>query len=153
MSFTIKLQHSASPKKQLTKVVTDEATLTGTLRDGSSVDNPKVLIESSSLPVNINYATIDAFGRSYFITKITSVRNNIWEAELHSDGLSSFAAEIRANEAIIGKNENQYNLYLNDSRYRCYQDPHIICKQFPIGFDPADFSFVLALCADKEMVS
>lgn len=153
MSFTIKLQHSASPKKQLTKVVTDELTLTGTLREGSSAMDPVVVIEAGSFPVNCNYATISAFNRSYFITGIKSVINGMWEISLHCDVLSSFAPEIRANSAIIGKNENQYNLYLNDSRYRCYQDPHIICKKFPIGFDPADFSFVLALCADKEMVN
>lgn len=152
MSFVIKLQYSNSPEIQLTKTVTDESTLTGTLRDGSSVDNPKVLIESSSLPVNINYATIDAFGRSYFITKITNVRNNIWEIELESDVLSSFASQIRANTAIIGKNENSFNLYLNDSRYRCYQNPHVFTKKFASGFNPANFSYVIALCASAELV-
>lgn len=150
MSFTIKLQKSNSPKNKLTKTVTDEITLNGTLKEESSVIDPAVLIEASSFPVNCNYATIESFGRSYFITGIRSVRNHLWEVSLHCDVLSSFAAEIRANQAIIAKNERSFNLYLNDSRYRCYQNPRIIVKQFPASFRTQDFSFVLALAAGKR---
>lgn len=152
MSFSIVLQHSASPKEKLTKNITDEITLTGTLKDGSSVTDPVVMIERSSLPLNCNYATISSFGRSYFITGFKSVTYNMWEVSLHVDVLSTYATKIRQQVAIIGKNERSFNLYLNDSRFRCYQNPHIVVKQFPNAFNPANFSLVLAVCAGKRVV-
>lgn len=152
MSFTIKLQYSNSPKEMLTKTVTDEYTFTGTLKDGTSLVDPVVLVESSTEPVNVNYAEISAFNRKYFIVNITSVRNNLWEIALHVDVLSTYAVQIRQQVGIIAKNEKSFNLYLNDSRFRCYQNPHVIVKQFPNAFDPANFRFVLALAAAQSDV-
>ena len=150
MSFPIVLQKNASPANQLTKVLTTKYTLTGELKDGSSIVDPVVIVEIDNFPSDCNYATIAAFDRQYFIKDIKSTSYNMWEISLHCDVISSFAAEIRQLEAIIGKQENQFNLYLSDGNYKCYQNPHIITKMFPAGFSASNFSYVLALASDKQ---
>ena len=54
------------------------ATLTGSLKDGTSVINPTILIQGSPATVQqivtSNYLQIPEFGRYYFIRDISSVR-------------------------------------------------------------------------------
>lgn len=153
MSFNIVLKNNQSPSNAITKSLTDVATFTGTLKDGSSLVDPVVMVENSGAITGVNYATIADFGRSYFIKDIKNVYNNMWEISLHSDALSSFASEIRQCQCVAAKNQHAFNLYLNDDNYRCYQNPWEIQKVFPSGFSYANFSYVLALCAGKEAVS
>ena len=66
MSFDVKLQTNNSEHICFDKELSDIATLSGTLRDGSSIIDPVILIEAdlSSL-TTCNYLTIESFGRSY----------------------------------------------------------------------------------------
>lgn len=145
MSFTIVIQQNTSPKNQLTKSLTTITTLTGTLREDTSIIDPVIRVQSSeSSLINANYCTISSFGRSYFITNITSLRNGVLELSLHCDVLSSFASQIKSNNAIIYRQENQWNLYLNDGVFKTYQNPQITTKPFPNGFDTTEFVLAVA---------
>lgn len=145
MAFSITIQRNSSPKNQFTKQLTTIATLSGTLRDGTSLVNPSILIEASeSSMATANYCTIPSFGRSYFITDIVSVRNGLLELSLHSDVLSSFASQIKSNSAIIYRQENQWNLYLNDGVFKSYQNPQVITVPFPQGFTTTEFVLAVA---------
>lgn len=149
MSFNIILQRSDSPANALTKTLANVFSLTGALKDGTSLIDPVIMVENAGIITGVNYASIADFGRQYFIKNITSVYNNMWEIALHVDVLGTYASGIKACSGIVAKQENSYNLYLNDGNYKAYQNPHIIQKEFPSGFDTSEFSFVLALCADK----
>ena len=124
-------------------------TFTGTLKEGSSLVDPVVMVENNGAITGVNYASISAFGRDYFIKDIKNVYNNMWEITLHTDALSSFANEIKACSAVVAKNENRFNLYLNDNNYRCYQNPIFIQRAFPNGFNPSNFSYVIAIAGNK----
>lgn len=152
MSFTISLHKTTSPANSLTKGMTDVYSFTGTLKEGSSLVDPVVMVEHSGAITGVNYAHISDFGRYYFIKDIRNVYNNMWEISLHSDALSSFASEIRSCQAVVAKNEYRFNLYLNDNNYRCYQDPLFVQKAFPNGFNPANFSYVIAIAGNKDAV-
>lgn len=148
MAFNIVLQTCTSDKTKLDKDVTDIATLTGTLKSGTSIINPTILFDGDlSGYVACNYMTISSFGRSYFVTNIRSVRANLFEITAHVDVLSSFKTQIRQNDAIIKRQENLWNLYLNDGSFRVYQNPNVICKEFPSGFNTQEF--VLAVAGDS----
>lgn len=151
MSFNISLGFNTSPANQLTKSVSypSEYSFTGTLKEGSSLVDPVVMVEHSGAITGVNYAHISSFGRYYYIKDIKSVHNNMWEISLHSDALSSFASQIKNCRAIVAKNENRFNMYLNDHNYRCYQNPRYYARNFPSGFSESNYSFVLALCAGK----
>lgn len=144
MSFTINLYTNKSDRIVMTKSLTLIKTLTGTLREETSIINPVIIIEASKADIaNLNYIKISEFKRSYFINEIKSLRQNVWELQCHVDVLSSFASEIKANEAIIKRQETNWNLYLNDDSIRCYQDPHVVTRSFPVGFNPNSMSYVL----------
>lgn len=145
MSFNITLQTNASEKNKLTKDITDLATLTGTLKNGTSIIDPVISFEGDlSSFVNCNYMTIPTFGRSYFVNDIRSIRNNVYEISAHVDVLSSFATQIKNNTAIVRRQENQWNLYLNDGVFKTYQNPEIITKAFPSGFTKQEFVLAVA---------
>ena len=101
MSFTILLQKNNSPMNKVTKTLETIETLSGTLRDSSELVNPVIIIQNTGNVKLCNYLTISEFGRSYFITSIKSLRNNMFEIEAHCDVLSSFASEIKTNTAIV----------------------------------------------------
>ena len=144
MSFTVDLQINASEKRQLTKEVTTVLSLSGTLRSETSIIDPMILINCDLADVAFcNYMTISSFGRSYFITNIRSIRQGLVEISAHVDVLSSFQNTIRNNIAIIRRQENDWNLYLDDGSFRVYQNMLIQTKNFPGGF--SDEQFVLAV--------
>lgn len=144
MSFIIELHKNVSDKRCLTKSTTLVKSLSGNLKNETSVINPTIVIEGDIEDVmNSNYMIIPDFGRKYFITNIQSIRKNLWEISCHVDVLSSFADEIRSNSAIIKRQENKWNLFLNDNSIKCYQNPHIVAREFPMGFYPNELTYVL----------
>ena len=77
--------------------------LSGTLKEGSSIVNPVILIQSSVDIVDYNYAHISSFSRYYYIIDFKSVRNNLWEVTMKSDPLMSFANELQHCAVILEK--------------------------------------------------
>lgn len=152
MAFNIVLQINKSENIKVTKEIIDVVTLTGTLKEETSIINPSILIEADIADLaGVNYASIPAFGRSYFVNDITSVRNNLVRLNCHVDVLSSFANQIKANKGIVFRQENNWNLYLNDGVLEVYQNPYVTTKNFPAGFDGQ--SYVLALAGRRGVVS
>ena len=113
--MTINLYVNTSEKEKLDKSLINETVLNGYLKQGSSVVNPTITIQITN-PSQYNYVYIPQFNRYYFITDTVNVRNNIWEIHMHVDTLSSFKTQIRANKAIIDKNQylSNANKYYND---------------------------------------
>lgn len=145
MSFSIALQTNTSEKTKLDKDLTTIATVTGTLKTETSIIDPVILIEGNlSNYIGCNYMTISDFGRSYFVNNIRAIRNNLFEISAHVDVLSSFSAGIRSNSAIVRRQENNWNLYLNDGTFRVYQNPNVLTKAFPSGFTTQEFVLAVA---------
>lgn len=142
--FEIILQTNKSEKNKLDKDVDNIITLSGILKTETSIIDPIILIEGDlSNFVTCNYMTIPLFNRKYFVTNIRSIRNGLFEISAHVDVLSSFTSQIRTNLAIIHRQENRWNLYLNDGTFRVYQNPMVLTREFPTGF--STFEFVLAV--------
>lgn len=145
MSFDIKLQTNTSEKNSLTKKLTDVKTVTGVLKDTTSIVDPVILIEMDLADaVKVNYLTISTFGRSYFVNNVKSVRQGLVEFTCHVDVLTSFADAIKKNSAIIQRQENKWNLYLNDGTFKIYQNPNVLTKAFPSGFTTQEFVLAVA---------
>lgn len=145
MSFDIHLQINNSDKNVLSKDINTLTIISGTLKSETSIIDPIILIEGNiSDYANCNYMTIPIFGRSYFIRDIKSIRNNIFEINAHIDVLTTYAAQIRSNTAIIHRQENLWNLYLDDGSFRTYQNPMVLTKEFPSGFSTQEFVLAVA---------
>ena len=146
----IKLYKTSSPRKKLVKELTDEITLTGTLRGQSSVMSPSLQIQDIAV-IGYNYCYIPDFGRYYYINGINALRANLFELSLGIDVLMTYATAIRNNAAIVDKVQNfgaAYK-YINDGSFvnsnRMKQD--II--NFPHGFN-ADGEYILITAGGME---
>lgn len=107
---------------------------TGTLVDESSMYNPTILFELDVEDlIDVNYMKIQEFGRYYFINDIVSVRNGLVRISANVDVLKSYESEIKNCKALIDRNENKFNLYLNDDYFRTYSKPLILDLEFPNG--------------------
>lgn len=135
-----------SDNKVVTKDITQLAVLNGTLRDNCSMIDPVITVSSNSVNNAIaaacNYAKIAQFGRYYFVTDII-LKGQLWEIHMHVDVLASFQTQLKSLDAVIARNENRYNLYLNDGYFKTYQNPHVSIKPFPSGF--TDQYYVLSV--------
>lgn len=139
---------NTAPRNKISKSPTTLLTITGSLVDESSIVNPIILIESANLP-DANYAQIADFGgRYYFIENIESVNTGLWRLTMHVDVLKTYAAQILANEGVISKSTNLWNLYLEDVDFKAYADPYVITKNFPSGF--STYKLVLALLGGHD---
>lgn len=145
MAFSIRLERNNSERERLSKDVQTIMTVSGVLKTETSIIDPVIMIECDlNAVVNCNYMTIPAFGRSYFVNNIRSIRNGLVEFSCHCDVLSSFASQIRNNTAIIKRQENDWNLYLNDGTFKVYQNPNVLTREFPSGFTTQEFVLAVA---------
>lgn len=145
--MTITLYRNISEYNAVNKSINELTTLTGTLREESSIIDPVITISDIDNYVgSMNYAYIPEFNRYYFITNIESVRNNLWRVSFHVDVLYTYRSQIKSNSAIIERNENEYDLKLNDGLFRTQQNPRIAQFPFPSGFDT--WNFVLAIAGN-----
>lgn len=145
MSFVIELQQNSSEDNRLDKTLTTLFYLEGVLKDGTSIMTPSVLVQASPSSLAIcNYATISAFGRRYYVTNISAYRGDLSQIDLKVDVLTSWKQEIRNCTGIVYKQENLWNLYLDDGTFKCYQNPIMGSFQFPGGFNSLNYILAVA---------
>lgn len=146
MSFTIDFQINSSENNRLDKTTSTVLSLSGTLKEGTSIVNPVILVEASPATLAVcNYAVISVFNnRRYFITDVQSYRNALTEVHMKCDVLSTYASQIRNCEALIYKQENIWNLYLDDGTFKAYQNPMLGGYEFPNGFNTLQYILSVA---------
>lgn len=144
--MTVVLQTNNSENNKVTKSVTDIVSKTGSIRESTSIVNPKILVQGDMTSLrNCNYMTIPDFGRSYFVTDIVAVGKGVVEVTGHCDVLSSFATQILSNTAVIARQENSFNRYIDDSKFITYQNNNVKTAMFSgEGFSQAGFILVTA---------
>lgn len=144
--FEIQLLSNTSERIVVNKNVTHLGTMTGTLREGCDVVNPVLHISADLTGLaTCNYVYIPIFGRYYF-AKLKSLTENIIEITCKTDPLMSWKSQLLTNSGIIKRQENKWNLYLNDGSFRTYANPKVVTKKFPVGFEDDAFYYVL-ICA------
>ena len=114
---------------QIGKTTSNLITLTGSVRGECSVTDP--VIEVYAVSVSSNYAYITEFSRYYFIRKITCVRTGLFRLEMHVDVLETYKTPIKALTAIIKRQQNVYNMYLDDPMFQTQNRQQIVTKVFP----------------------
>ena len=133
MSLAIKLYKTSSPENAITKTLTNEISLTGTLKENIEILNPVVMIKSSTNLSGYNYMYIPDFDRYYWL-KTDIERDSIWKVSGNVDVLFSHKTEILNNNAVIERQANSYNLYLNDNIFKVYNKVNLVTKNFNSGF-------------------
>ena len=128
MSITLTLYNNKSEPNRIGKELEIVETKQETKKEETSIINPIIEVKTNVVPLS-NYAYIPDFGRYYFITDITSVRNGLWSISMKSDPLESFKSEIKACNAVIARQEFLYNLYLDDAKLELSGDTFTVTKR------------------------
>lgn len=131
------LYYNNSEKIKLDKELTQIGTIEGRLFQNTSITKPSIMFDLDTAVFSANYLYIPQFKRYYFITDDVNVSANKWQIQARVDVLTSFKSAIRENTAIIERQENEYNLYLDDKYYRAYQNEDVQYKKFS-GSLPSD---------------
>lgn len=127
--------------------------LVGTLRARSSIIDPVIIVEANSPGFHANhsnYIYVEEFNRYYYITNIISVNHTLWELHCHVDVLMSFKEQIKAQTAIVARQESKYNLYLDDGVFMAYQNPIVQTKRFSVEAPFETQSFVLMVAGSSS---
>lgn len=149
MSFSISMMQNSSPLIKVDKTVATIATVTGNLREGTSVTDPIIEI-AYTLPNNIissvNYAHIPDWHRYYYVSNIELDITGLWLITMHVDVLMSYKDSIRQQNAIIARQERKRNMYLDDGWFMAYQNPIIEDHYFSVSnpFEAEEYVLVLA---------
>ena len=112
--LTLILYDNKSEKNRVIKDITYIDTLSGTLREQSSIIKPSITCEYDKVP-DFNYVQIPNFKRYYYVNNITSVSHNIWRIDLSVDVLMSYYISLRELSGIVKRQENSYNNMIIDT--------------------------------------
>lgn len=150
MSFPVKFMYNNEPMNMINKTPTEVFSVTGTLRDESSIVDPEIIIEHENpvgggLQQGANYAYIGIWNRFYYIKDIVAFRSyedenrvlhNLWKVSMHCDVLKTFAEGILGSPCIVAKTGgDDFNLYLPDPNLKRQQNDLHGLVNFPKGFD------------------
>lgn len=143
MSFAIVLMNNQQELNKISKSPAVVRTVTGSMREATDIVDPQIDVEYEGTLTDTNYMYIQQLHRYYFITKIESVRTNLWRIYAHCDVLKTYSQAILGTECVIARSENMYNLYLNDSAFKVYSNPRLQVAKFPNKFSGESYILVM----------
>lgn len=160
---TVTFYKMTSAANVVNKAISEIATVTGVFKTPTSMLDPVLIIEHDNGEIwrkGYNYLYIKEFNRYYYVTNLIAVQGShdidpapvggnprqLWEVHAHVDVLMSFQDEIKAQTAIVARQEATYNLMLDDGVFMCYQNPKIQTKLFsnPTPFETQEFVLIVA---------
>jgi len=142
-NFAINLMNNQEELNKINKNPASVISLFGNLREETSIIDPVILVEYNGALTNVNYMYIGTFHRYYFITKIESVRTGLWRIYAHCDVLKTYAQGILGCQCVVARNENNFNLLLNDSYFKVYSNPRVQIANFPGKFTGESYVLVM----------
>ncbi len=104
------------------------------LNHESSVMKPTIRIQYPNNLYEMNYVYIADFHRYYFVTDIVSVREGLWEVSLRCDVLMTYKDKLLALDAIVERQANRYNLYIDDNETILQNNTNTQTLTFGSGF-------------------
>lgn len=132
---------SKSDRRTINKTLTTIATLTGIqLLDNFDIMKPSIIVDlpaGNTDRLRANYIFIPKFNRCYFIDKITILNNSMIKYECSVDVLETYKTQILALTCTIKRQQNVYNLYLDDPLFQAQNKRQIQTKRIGTGgFSP-----------------
>lgn len=143
--MNITLYVNNSEKNKIGKNLTNDFSLSGTLRDATNIINPIILVELNEIS-NYNYCYIPNFNRYYFITDITVIRTGLYAISLLVDVLESFKTDIKNLSVILLNTQNVgSSTYLSSPVFRNNVKSKTDIINFPNGLnDSGEFILITA---------
>ena len=146
--MTINLYSNGSVPNKVNKSLSLVYTVTGTLRAGTSILSPTFLLTGTPANLAYNYFQVVEWQRYYFLGPVEFNIQITITITGAIDVLMSFSEDIYRTRAILDRQENLWNMYLNDGALITNQNNKHKIIAFPNSFD--NFSYVLALAGNGQ---
>ena len=117
------------------------------LEDTSIID-PTFILGTATNVMKANYMFVPDLKRYYYIKDKILSKNRIY-AQCHVDVLMSFKEAIKDTWAIMERQENNFDLYLNDSLISIENPNDIRTINFPSGFNEST-NYLLIIAGDNS---
>ena len=110
--------------------------LTLHFKDESEIINPTVYIARDTINMNhtINYLYVEDLHRYYFINDVT-LEQQRYVLHCHVDVLTTYQNTLYNQSAIIERNAERYNMYLDDSEVLLFNMTRTETFKWDNGFD------------------
>lgn len=129
------------PVKNLAQVATKNLELKG----DCSLATPTFIITGDAADYAFcNYFYVPDFHRYYFADPVTSNPGGLLTISGSCDVLSSAWPYVKDLECVLDRQENNYNVYLNDGTFQSYCNDKIVTKEFSGGFSAPSYVLVVA---------
>lgn len=112
--MNVTLYRNTSEEAVVSKSISAYGSYTCKLQEPCTLDAPKVRMQLANYNPAANYMYIDLLKRYYYIGPVTYLENGLVEIVGSVDPLMSFANSIRGLDAIIDRNEYDYDDYMVD---------------------------------------
>lgn len=113
------LYKNKSDKRYLNKSITQVGTITNLyLKGDTEVVDPEIILDD--FPNDVNYCWLSEFNRYYYLIDVTCT-NGQFITKWHVDVLMTFKDDIKRNKALIQRNTNYNDLYLQDNEFKIEQ--------------------------------
>lgn len=129
MAVTIDLMNNASKDIVLNKSLSTIASLSGDFRATVDALRPTIIVDGA-VASNVNYAYIADFGRYYYVTDRQELTKDLTELSLYTDVLQSFATQLANASGIVKRNQNNYDMYLEDNKIPISARKAVAIKRF-----------------------
>lgn len=126
------LYNQSSDVNKLNKTLGTGVTVTGTIKDESSVENPEIIL-SRAITDNFNYFYIQDLHRYYFVTDKT-LEHQRTIITGHVDVLMSFNTAIKNLQIVAERASNNYNIYQVDNEIPMLNYKIMETQHFKNGF-------------------
>lgn len=153
MAFTCTLYNISDENNKLTKTLPSSGSLKWAnapciFKDENDYLNPHIIVKGTANQITgKNYLVISGSGnpflRHYFIENVTAVANELWDCQCHEDVLMTYNADIKGLSGTVERQENTFNLYLNDPNVNKLAYPLVQVKAFPEYIKSSDYQFYL----------
>lgn len=110
----IKFYRTLTDKNHLSKNLTNELIITGTLKESCNIINPVIEFELNTNILNKNYCVIPDFGRNYYITNMEIINKRL-VVSMHVDVLATYRSEILSSSANIVRSQDG-DEFIKDNR-------------------------------------
>lgn len=126
-------KYIGEPNK-IKKTITNQHSLTGTLKEDCDLLNPVILIDfDPAQAVLYNYMYIQEFRRWYKINDMIVVNNSLIRINGSVDVLLSWKDNILSCSGFVSRSSSEriYNMYLEDPEFRSYTDNIYTVRSWP----------------------
>ena len=140
--MTIKVYSGFSKRRNSTKQPTGGTQKTVTLKEGTSMENPTFLMNSSDFTIT----AVEAFDHYYFVDDIVSVRQNLIEIKCSMDVGATYKSDIGSYSGMIERSSRYFNAQIPDTCCAILNKENVLANGYtnPLVFDRTGF-FVLSV--------